>query len=67
MHRVALFGTKMVAGSALFGTSKYLVAEPSLFGTARKNNLVAEHTLSGGSIYIIRHFRNYLFTFICHH
>ena len=39
--RVALFGTEVVAGSALFGTSKNLVAEPSLFGTVRKNILVA--------------------------
>ena len=31
--RVALFGTEVVADSALFGTSKKLVAEPSLFGT----------------------------------
>ena len=38
---VALFGTEVVAGSALFGTSKNLVAEPSLFGTVRKNILVA--------------------------
>ena len=44
--RVALFGTKMVAGSALFGTSKYLVAEPSLFGTVRKKYF-------SGSTYII--------------
>ena len=41
LFRVALFGTEVVAGSALFGTSKNLVAEPSLFGTVRKNILVA--------------------------
>ena len=41
INRVALFGTEVVAGSALFGTSKNLVAEPSLFGTVRKNILVA--------------------------
>ena len=37
-NRVALFGTGVVA---LFGTSKNLVAEPSLFGTVRKNILGA--------------------------
>ena len=38
---VALFGTEVVAGRALFGTSTNLVAEPTLFGTVRKNILVA--------------------------
>ena len=39
--RVALFGTEVVADSALFGTSKKLVAELSLFGTVRINIPVA--------------------------
>ena len=46
----ALFVTGLVAGSALSGTFENLVREPSSFGTVKKNILVAQQTLSGGSI-----------------
>ena len=34
----------MVAGSTLFGTLEILVSEPALFGTVRKNIMVAQNT-----------------------